>query len=150
MNIVKYVIYLVPYDLHSCVIICHTNMLGGMHMLRNCIHATAAIMAGSGMKEVLARSFGSADNMLSGKKYPQTFYTLRMLVEELLCSVLQIKVVTSLTTSFKCLMLTLVAVGLLRYGLMILSRDIIIMNFSHAGHQGDCAGLFTSCCRSHV
>ena len=52
-----------------------------MHMLNNFIHATAAIMAGSGMKEVLASPFGSVDKMLSGKKYPQMFYALRMLVD---------------------------------------------------------------------
>ena len=45
-----------------------------MHMLRNFIHATTVIMAGSGMKEVLASSFGRVDKMLSGNKYPQTFY----------------------------------------------------------------------------
>ena len=61
-------------------------------MLRNFMHATAVIMAGSGMKEVLASSVGSVDKMLSGKKYPQMFYALRMLVEELLHRVLQIQV----------------------------------------------------------
>lgn len=37
MNIVEYVIYLVPYDLHSCVIICHPNML---HYLQESIPIT--------------------------------------------------------------------------------------------------------------
>ena len=43
-------------------------VLGGMHMLMNFIHAIAIIMAGSGMKEVLAGTLGSIDKMLSGKK----------------------------------------------------------------------------------
>ena len=48
-------------------------VLGGMHMLMNCIRATAVIMASSGMNEILAGTFGSVEKMLSGKKYPQTF-----------------------------------------------------------------------------
>ena len=39
MNIVQYVIYLVTYDLHSCVIICHPNML---HYLLELIPITLA------------------------------------------------------------------------------------------------------------
>ncbi len=46
-------------------------VLGGMHMLMNFIHAVSVIMGGSGLKEVLAETFGSIDKMLSGKKYPQ-------------------------------------------------------------------------------
>ena len=48
-------------------------ILGGMHMLMNFIHAIAVVMGGSGLKEVLADTFGSVDKMLSGKKYPQNF-----------------------------------------------------------------------------
>ncbi len=47
-----------------------------MHMLMNFIHTIAIIMAGSGMKEILAVTFGSIDKMLSGKKYPQNFRAL--------------------------------------------------------------------------
>ena len=39
-------------------------VLGGMHMLMNFIHATAVIMAGSGMNEILAGTFGSVEKML--------------------------------------------------------------------------------------
>ena len=39
MDVVKYIIYLVPYDLHSCVIICHPNML---HHLMESIPTTQA------------------------------------------------------------------------------------------------------------
>ena len=62
-------------------------VLGGMHMQLNFIHAIAIIMAGSGIKEILAGTFGSNDKMLSGKKYPQNFRALIMLVEEVLRSV---------------------------------------------------------------
>ena len=48
-------------------------VLGGMYMLMNFIHAISTIMSGSGLKEILASSFGSVDKMLSGKKYPQNF-----------------------------------------------------------------------------
>ena len=71
-------------------------VLGGMHMLMNFIHTIAIIMAGSGMKEILAVTFGSIDKMLSGKKYPQNFRVLRMLVEEMLRSVVLIQGVTSI------------------------------------------------------
>jgi len=40
---------------------CIIPVLGGMHLLMNFIHAIAVIMAGSGMREVLARTFGSVD-----------------------------------------------------------------------------------------
>ena len=36
-------------------------VLGGMYMLMNFIHATAVIMAGSGMNEILAGTFGSVE-----------------------------------------------------------------------------------------
>ena len=58
-------------------------------MLMNFIHATAIIMADSGMKEVLARTFGSVDKILKGKKYPQNFRALRMLVVEVIRDVVQ-------------------------------------------------------------
>jgi hypothetical protein len=45
-------------------------VLVGMRMLMNFIHATAIVMASSGMKEVLAGTFGSVDKMLNGKKNP--------------------------------------------------------------------------------
>ena len=54
-------------------------------------------MAGSGMKEVLVGTFGSVDEMLNGKKYPQNLCALRMLVEELLRDVIQEPDVISFT-----------------------------------------------------
>ena len=44
-----------------------------MHMLMNFIHAAGIIKAGSGVKEVLAGTFGSIDKMLDGMKYPKPF-----------------------------------------------------------------------------
>ena len=78
-------------------------VLGGMHMLMNFIHAISTIMAGSGLKEILASSFGSVDKMLSGKKYPQNFRALRMVVEELLRSLVQEEQFTSFTSMIQCL-----------------------------------------------
>ena len=63
-------------------------MLGGMHMLMNFIHAKAVIMAGCRKNEILAGTFGSVGKMLSGKKYPQNFRAIRMLVEEMLQCIL--------------------------------------------------------------
>ena len=58
-------------------------------MLMNFIHAKAVIMAGSRKNEILARTFGSVGKMLSGKKYPQNFRAIRMLVEEMLQCILK-------------------------------------------------------------
>ena len=55
------------------------------------------------MKEVLASTFGSIDKMLSGKKYPQNFRALRMLVEELPCDVVQMQGVTSFSSRIEVL-----------------------------------------------
>jgi len=97
-------------------------VLRGMHMLMNFIHATAIIIAGSGMKEVLAGTFGSVDKMLNGKKYPQNFRALRMLVEELLRDAVQEPEVISFTRLIEVFEARPAAAGLRRYGLITLSR----------------------------
>ncbi len=56
-------------------------------MIRNFIYASAVIMGGSCMEEVLASTIGSVDTMLSGKKYPQAVCAPRILVEEILSDV---------------------------------------------------------------
>ena len=66
-------------------------------MLMNFIHAAAIIKAGSGVKEVLARTFGSIDKMLDGMKYPQHFRAIRMLVGKLFRDVVQEPEVISFT-----------------------------------------------------
>ena len=63
-------------------------------MLRNFIHATAVIMAGSGMKEVLASSFGSVDKML-WKEIPTNVLCPLDANGGVPCSELQIQGVTS-------------------------------------------------------
>ena len=42
-----------------------------------------ALMAGTGMKEILAKAFGGLPKMLSGKKYPQNLRALRMVIKEI-------------------------------------------------------------------
>ena len=64
-------------------------ILGGMHFIMDFVGCIGALMAESGLKEVLASSFGSVDKMLQGKKYPQNVRALRLLTEELLRSVLK-------------------------------------------------------------
>ena len=41
-------------------------------------------MANSGLDYLLKSAFGSVEKMLSGKQFPQNFWALRMVVEELL------------------------------------------------------------------
>lgn len=64
-------------------------ILGGMHFIMDFVGCVGTLMAESGLKEVLAASFGSVDKMLQGKKYPQNVRALRLLTEELLRSVLE-------------------------------------------------------------
>ena len=73
------------------------HVLGGMHILMHFIHTAAIIKAGSGVKVVLAGTFGSINKMLDGMKYPQYFRAQRMLVEELFCDVVQEPEVISFT-----------------------------------------------------
>ena len=41
-------------------------------------------MTDSGLEEILNSSFGGVPNMLAGKRFPQNFRALRIVVEELL------------------------------------------------------------------
>ena len=59
-------------------------ILGGMHFLMDFVGCIGTLMADSGLKEILATTFGSVDKMLQGKKYPQNVRALRLLTEELL------------------------------------------------------------------
>ena len=77
-KIVKDIMFYQPTYFESVI-----PVLGWMHMLMNFIHAAAVSMADSEMNEILAGTFGSVEKMLSGKKYPQNFRAIRMLVEEM-------------------------------------------------------------------
>ena len=69
--------------------------LGGMHFLMSYIGSIGALMAGTGMKEILEKAFGGVLKMLTGKKYPQNLRALRMLVEEVLRPLLKNGKITS-------------------------------------------------------
>ena len=117
---------------------CVVPILGGMHMLMNFIHAVAVIMGGSGLKEVLAGTFGSVDKMLSGKKYPQNFRALRMVAEELHRSV----ILEEGVSSFSGLMAALDRhAARSRTAKLwkdnLIKPSIIMMSFSRAAHEGD-------------
>ena len=56
-------------------------------MVMHFMLSIAVIMAGSGLKDVLAGAFGSVDKMLSEKNDPQNFRAMRLLVKEVLRSV---------------------------------------------------------------
>jgi len=58
--------------------------LGGMHFIMNFIGCVGTLMADTGLSDVLESAFGGVANMLTGKRYPQNFRALRMVVEELL------------------------------------------------------------------
>ena len=62
-------------------------MCGGMHMLMNFIHAVCVLLSPA-IKPILASTFGSVDRMIKGKKYPQNMRALRIIAEEMLCSIL--------------------------------------------------------------
>ena len=65
------------------------SRLGGLHIIMNIIGCIGKLAADSGLSDILKSAFGSVDKMLSGKKYPQNFRALCMLVEELLRLILK-------------------------------------------------------------
>ena len=105
-------------------------------MLMNFIHATAIIMADSGMKEVLARTFGSVDKMLNEKKYHQNFRALRMLVEELLRDVVQEPDVISFTRLIAVLETLSFSWTEMTRTDNLVKTVLIMMNLSRGGHEG--------------
>ena len=113
-------------------------VLGGMHMLMNFIHAISIIMSGSGLKEILASSFESVDKMLSGKKYPQNFRAMRMLVEELLECVVQDEQVSSFSDLTRLLDDRASQSRTTRlWTNNVIKATLIMMNFSRARHEAD-------------
>ena len=62
--------------------------LGGMHFLTNFIGCIGTLMEGSGLSDIMECAFGSVGQMLKGKKFPQNFRALRLIVEELLLSII--------------------------------------------------------------
>lgn len=58
--------------------------LGGLHIIMNIIGCIGKLATGSGLSDILQAAFGGVEKMLSGKKYPQNFRALVILVEELL------------------------------------------------------------------
>jgi len=76
--------------------------------------------------------------MLSGKKYPQNFRALRMLVEELLCDVVQKQGVASFAHLTETLDARARRSKTTKMWIDNLIKAVIIMlNFSRAGHEGD-------------
>lgn len=107
-------------------------------MLINFIHATSVLMAGSGMKELLAFTFESVDKMLSMNKYPQNCRGFRMLVEVLLGSLVNMDGVNSFGSLRRVLSKCVTESRTTKLCPDCLIRPVIIMmNFSHAGYEGD-------------
>ena len=78
-NIVVDITFHQPELLKGIVVI-----LVGMHFLMYFVGCVGTLVADSGLKEIMSTTFGSVDNMLQGKKYPQNIRALRLLTEELL------------------------------------------------------------------
>ena len=55
-----------------------------MHLLMSFIGCIETLMANSGLKEILNKTFSSVKKILNGKKFPMNLRALRMVVEELL------------------------------------------------------------------
>ena len=120
-----------PFYFHTII-----PILWGMHILMKFIHAIGAIMAGSGLKEILAGIFWIVDKMLTGKKYPQKFRALRMLVEELLIDLVKLPEVASFTYLVNVLENR---ANRSRTTKMRTVNLIIMMKISRACHENDCA-----------
>ena len=63
--------------------------LGGMHFIMNFIGCVGTLMADTGLSKVMECAFGGVAHMLNGKRFPQNFRALRMVVEELLRNMVQ-------------------------------------------------------------
>ena len=61
--------------------------LGGMHFLMSFVGAVGTLMSNTGLTEIMQTTFGGVPKMLSGKKFLQNVRALRMVVEELLRSI---------------------------------------------------------------
>ena len=48
------------------------------------IESISVLIVGAGMKKILKDTFGGVSKMLTGKMYPQSLTSLRMLTEEVL------------------------------------------------------------------
>ena len=58
--------------------------LGGIHWLMSFIGSVCALMAGSGLKEILSSAFAGSDKMLLGKKFYMNLRAFRSVVTEFL------------------------------------------------------------------
>lgn len=56
--------------------------LGGMHMLMSFVGCVGALMANSGLEELMKAAFGGVTRMLTGKTFPQNVRALRIVCEE--------------------------------------------------------------------
>ena len=110
--------------------------LGGMHCLMSFVGAVGALMAGSGLEDVLKSTFAGVPKLLSGKKFPENIRALRIVVEEVLRPVLD-KVdnidtlMTVLETTSRQSRTTKLWVDCL------IKPVLIIMSFVRAEREGD-------------
>jgi hypothetical protein len=63
--------------------------LGGMHFIMNFIGCVGTLMGDTGLADVMESAFGGVAHMLTGKRFPQNFRALRIVVEELLRGMVQ-------------------------------------------------------------
>ncbi|KAG0714324.1 hypothetical protein GWK47_014367 [Chionoecetes opilio] len=63
--------------------------LGRIHSLMSFVGSVGTLMAESGLAEVMSAVFGGVPKMLSGKKFPQHVRALRLVVEEVLRSIIE-------------------------------------------------------------
>ena len=63
--------------------------LGGMHFVMNFIGCVGTLMDDTGLADIMECAFGGVSHMLAGKRFPQNFRALRIVVEELLRGMLQ-------------------------------------------------------------
>ena len=61
--------------------------LGGMHFLMSFVGAVGTLMSNTGLTEIMQTTFGGVPKMLRRQTFPQNVRALRMVVEELLRSI---------------------------------------------------------------
>ena len=71
------------------------DLIGWIHTLKSFISSIGTPVADSGLEQIMESTFDGVSKMLSGKKYPQNIRALRMIVEELLRSILSLEQIHS-------------------------------------------------------
>ena len=62
----------------------HNSSSWSVHVITSFICAVGTLVDGSGLTELMSSAFAGVAKIMTGKKFPENFRALRLIVEELL------------------------------------------------------------------